>query len=212
MPELERRNLCEELWARAVADSGSDITPVSEVKQIKQYIQEYTAEKGSTVAAPKAVPSRRPPLRSSKVFEKDEEEDEEQVNQSNSNKRGRAGGSNGGAGARSCGRQHSCSQSCHLRAPRDPHHAGDDQGGLRAAHGGQGAGRVSIGKRSRHAAVHHPRHDPRWRRQAGGLTLEQYDKMPELERRNLCEELWARAVADSGSDVLAAKRRCDYQS
>jgi hypothetical protein len=36
--------------------------------------------------------------------------------------------------------------------------------------------------------------------------------MPELERRNLCEELWARAVADSGSDVLAAKRRCDYQS
>ena len=29
------------------------------------------------------------------------------------------------------------------------------------------------------------------------LTLEQYDKMPELERRQLCEELWARAVADS---------------
>ncbi len=49
------------------AEKKAWLTPVSEVKQIKQYIQEYTAEKGSTVAAPKAVPSRRPPLRSRKV-------------------------------------------------------------------------------------------------------------------------------------------------
>jgi hypothetical protein len=34
------------------------------------------------------------------------------------------------------------------------------------------------------------------------LTLEQYDKMQELERRQLCDQLWARAVA-LGGPVLA---------
>ena len=32
---------------------------------------------------------------------------------------------------------------------------------------------------------------------ARALTLEQYTKMPEIERRQLCDQLWARAVADS---------------
>ena len=32
---------------------------------------------------------------------------------------------------------------------------------------------------------------------ARALTLEQYEKMSELERRQTCEELWARAVADA---------------
>ena len=32
---------------------------------------------------------------------------------------------------------------------------------------------------------------------ARAFTLEQYDAMSELERRQTCEELWARAVADS---------------
>ena len=49
---------------------------------------------------------------------------------------------------------------------------------------------------------------------ARAFTLEQYDAMSELERRQTCEELWARAVADSAlrRDVLAAKRRCNYRS
>jgi hypothetical protein len=41
---------------------------------------------------------------------------------------------------------------------------------------------------------------------ARALTLEQYTKMPEIERRQLCDQLWARAVAD------AALRRAGGQA